>query len=199
MKCCPMPETVRGFYADIAVLAFPTPARPAKIADIQEKALYRAWGHTRPKSKIRAAFDATADYPPLSGEQVISKARIVEISAGMDASGRLQWDVPAGDWTIARYGRTSTGQTNRPSPLEGLECDKLDKGALDEHFREFTEKLVADAGARAGKTLVATHLDSWEVGAQNWSADFQRRVPETARVRPAALAAGDEGLGDREQ
>lgn len=168
----PVPETVRGFYADIAVLAFPTPARPARVADIQEKALYRR-GPYSSRPKIRPAFPVVADYEPLARDQVIPKERIVDLSGMMDESGRLAWDVPAGNWTIARFGRTSTGQTNRPSPLEGLECDKLDPSALEEHFREFTAKLAADAGPRAGKTLVATHLDSWEVGAQNWSADFR--------------------------
>ena len=169
----PVPETVRGFYADIAVLAFPTPERPAQTADIEEKALYRRGAYSS-QPKVRPAFASVAAYEPLARDQVIPQGRIVDITARMDQSGRLAWDVPAGNWTIARYGRTSTGQTNRPAPLVGLECDKLDKGALEEHFREYTAKLVADAGPQVGKTFVATHLDSWEVGAQNWSPDFRR-------------------------
>jgi hypothetical protein len=31
-------------------------------------------------------------------------------------------------------------------------------------------KLIADVGPAAGKALVATHIDSWENGAQNWTA-----------------------------
>ncbi len=169
----PQPETVRGFYADIAVLAFPTPEQPAKVADIEEKALYKRAPYSS-QPRVRAAFAPRAEYPAPAAGQAIRPEGIVDLTARMDGAGRLVWDVPEGRWTIARYGRTSTGQTNRPSPLEGLECDKLDKAALDEHFSEFTAKLVEDAGrARAGKALVATHLDSWEVGAQNWSADFR--------------------------
>lgn len=169
----PQPETVRGFYADIAVLAFPAPEQPAKVEDIEEKALYKRAPYSS-QPNVRAAFAPRADYPSLTPGKVIPKERIVDLTDRMDRAGRLSWDVPEGRWTIARFGRTSTGQTNRPSPLEGLECDKLDKAALDEHFREFTAKLVEDAGPAAGKTLVATHLDSWEVGAQNWSAGFRR-------------------------
>ncbi len=40
-------------------------------------------------------------------------------------------------------------------------------------------KLVADVGPAAGKALVATHVDSWENGSQNWTArmreEFQSR------------------------
>ena len=45
----------------------------------------------------------------------------------MDADGRLAWDVPAGKWTILRFGHTSTGVENAPAPASGrgLECDKL--------------------------------------------------------------------------
>jgi hypothetical protein len=33
--------------------------------------------------------------------------------------------------------------------------------------------LIADVGELAGKTLVATHIDSWEVGSQNWTPRFR--------------------------
>src|SRR4030066_1577037 len=40
-------------------------------------------------------------------------------------------------------------------------------------------KLIAAVGPTAGKSLVATHIDSWENGAQNWTArmreEFQKR------------------------
>src|SRR3972149_6393759 len=40
-------------------------------------------------------------------------------------------------------------------------------------------RLIADVGPEAGKALVATHIDSWENGSQNWTArmrqEFQQR------------------------
>jgi hypothetical protein len=166
------PQAVAGFYADIAVLAFLTPrsSTPARIEAIDEKALY-VRGPYSSQPKVRAAF-TPAGFAALPPDTVIDPKRIIDLTSRMDAGGRLTWDVPEGRWTIMRFGRTSTGQNNRPAPLAGLECDKLDKGALDEHFRQFTAQLVRDAGGLAGKTLIGTHLDSWEVGAQNWSAGF---------------------------
>jgi hypothetical protein len=169
----PQPETLHEFYRDIAVLAFPTPQGEYRVADFREKALYQR-GPISSQPGVRPAFPAVADYSEVPSEQVIPKGRIVDLTKHMDASGRLAWDVPAGAWTILRFGHTSTGQTNRPAPLLGLECDKLDTQALDAHFRQFTARLLADVGPRAGNTLVATHLDSWEVGAQNWTARFRQ-------------------------
>jgi len=171
-EALPQPETLHGFYRDIAVLAFPTPEKDYRIADIREKALYER-GPISSRPGVRAAFYPRTVYERLPAGQVIRPDQIVDLSARMDAAGRLTWDVPKGRWTLLRFGHTSTGQTNRPAPLPGLECDKLDTKALDAHFRNFTAKLLNDVGPLAGKTLVATHLDSWEVGAQNWTAWFR--------------------------
>ncbi|MBI5283405.1 MAG: hypothetical protein HY858_17125 [Candidatus Solibacter usitatus] len=166
----PQPESVRGFYRDVAVLAFPSPAAPHRIDGIREKALY-VRGPYSSQPGVRPAFEIPSRFDALPPEQVIAANSIIDLSSRMDSAGRLTWDVPSGNWTILRFGHTSTGQTNRPAPSEGLECDKLERAALEDHFREFTSRLVADAGA-ARKALAGTHLDSWEVGAQNWSAGF---------------------------
>jgi hypothetical protein len=162
------PETDHGFYRDIAVLAFPTPG-DYRIADIKSKALYER-----------------RDVPPaaetkLPAGMTIAPARIIELTAKMGSDGRLEWDVPAGKWTILRFGHTGTGAENAPAPASGrgLECDKLSKEGIEAQFAGMMAKLIADVGPAAGKALVATHIDSWENGAQNWTArmreEFQKR------------------------
>jgi len=155
----PQPETVGGFYRDIAVLAFPTPGA-YRIPDIAVKALFQT-GWTNP-----------ALHGEVPAEMVVPRDGIVEISGQMDASGKVSWDAPAGDWTVVRFGHTSTGVENAPAPASGrgLECDKLSKEGVEANFNGMMAKLIADAGPAAGKTLVATHIDSWENGAQNWTA-----------------------------
>jgi hypothetical protein len=70
---------------------------------------------------------------------------------------------------------------NTPAPASGrgLECDKLSKAGIEAQFAGMMGKLIADVGPAAGKALVATHIDSWENGAQNWTAamreEFQKR------------------------
>lgn len=168
----PQPETVQGFYRDIAVLAFPTPSGQDRIADIREKALYER-GPISSMPGVRPSFPAVPQTPDVPDQHCVSVKATRQLTDHMDGSGRLVWQVPAGEWTIVRLGCTSTGQTNRPAALPGLECDKLDPAALDEHFAHFTAQLLRDVGGAAGSSLVATHLDSWEVGGQNWTGRFR--------------------------
>jgi hypothetical protein len=165
------PETIAGYYKDIRVLAFP------------------ATGDYRlPRILQKAAFQIGAGGSPittkLQPEQVIDKARIMDISKHMDSSGRLTWDVPEGRWTIMRFGHTSTGAENKPAPKsgKGLECDKLSPEGIEANFAGMMAKLAQDNGIKPGgrdQGLVATHIDSWENGSQNWTGkmreEFQAR------------------------
>jgi hypothetical protein len=105
----------------------------------------------------------------------VMRNRTVDLTAKLDAEGKLSWEVPAGDWTILRVGFTPSGRENHPAPVEGtgLECDKFSKAALDAHWAGFMQKLVNDAGPLAGKTFVGGVIDSYEVGGQNWSGNFR--------------------------
>ena len=164
----PQPQAVAGYYRDITVLAFPTPG-DFRIDNIQGKAAYERRG---------AAPAAETKLPP---EMVIDRVKIFDLSASMDKEGRLTWDAPAGKWTVLRIGHTSTGVTNAPSPESGrgLECDKLSKEGIEAQFAGMMGPLISDVGGAAGKTLVATHIDSWENGSQNWTTrmreEFQKR------------------------
>ena len=105
----------------------------------------------------------------------------VDLTDKMDAAGKLTWDAPDGDWTIIRFGYTPIGVTNHPATKYGigLECDKLSRDALKKHFAGFVDKVIADAGPLAGKTLVYSLIDSYECGEQNWTPalpqEFRRR------------------------
>ena len=119
-------------------------------------------------------------YPATAGKTVPTAA-VVDLTTKISVTGKLVWSVPPGIWTLQRIGHTTTGSSTRPPVAggNGLECDKLSRAAMDEHFAGMMGKLIATAGPLAGKSLVATHIDSWEVGAQNWTpqmrAEFLRR------------------------
>ncbi|HOX38108.1 MAG TPA: glycosyl hydrolase [Candidatus Brocadiia bacterium] len=164
----PQPETVAGYYRDIAVLAFPTPG-DYRIEGIKGKAVYeRQWNPQASDKQL----------PP---EMTIERSRIVDLTEKMGKDGKLAWDAPAGKWTVMRFGHTSTGAENAPAPEtgRGLECDKLSKKGIEAQFAGMMGPLIGDVGDAAGKTLVATHIDSWENGAQNWTLlmreEFQKR------------------------
>ncbi len=163
----PQPETVRGHYADIAVLALPA-VGDYRIDNILVKACYQTGG-AGPAEKKDLPEGMTAD-----------PARVTDLTTKMDKDGRLVWDAPEGKWTVIRFGHTSTGVENMPSPESGrgLECDKLSAAGIEAQFAGMMAKLIADCGPQAGKALAATHIDSWENGAQNWTPkmreEFQR-------------------------
>ncbi len=111
----------------------------------------------------------------------VPRESILDLTARMTPDGRLDWDVPDGAWTVLRIGHTPTGRENSPAPREsiGLECDKLSREAVQAHFSGFIGRLVEDRDRDARRCLKYTHIDSWEVGSQNWTpgmrVEFQAR------------------------
>ena len=121
-----------------------------------------------------------------AGDQAAPQNAILNLTDKMDASGRLRWDAPAGSWTILRIGHASTGKMNHPATPDGtgLECDKLSKEAIEKHFEGVLAKLISDAGPLAGKAFAATHIDSWEVGTQNWTPKFREEFQKRRGYDP---------------
>jgi hypothetical protein len=173
----PKPPANEGFYRDIAVLAFPSPTDTAQqtsaIRNLPEKGMF--WG-TEVEGRAKPA--PVSDMPVKS---FISRDRIIDLSAMMDTNGKLSWDAPSlqasesGRWTVVRIGHTFTGRKNHPAPATGIgpECDKLSKEGVEANYNGMIGKLAKDIGAMTGKTFNVTHVDSWEVGAQNWTAKMR--------------------------
>jgi hypothetical protein len=168
----PRPKANSGFYRDIAVLAFPTPredGNPAyKVIDLVQKSLAVSGGVPMNLKE--------AKYPDVPESSVIKRDGIIDLSSALDTTGRLHWTAPqpAGGsrtWTVVRFGHTFTGAENGPSPATGRgpECDKLSPEGIEAHFNGMMAKLANDVGSLAGTTLVSTHVDSWEIGPQNWT------------------------------
>ena len=167
----------QNFYEDIAVLAFPQPAVADKIKDIDEKALYyRAPYSSVPGVKpFLPSFDETDDVP---AGAVISKTEIIDLTDKLQPDGTLNWQAPQGSWTIMRFGTRNNGAVTRPAPFPGLgfESDKFDTVALNKHLDEYTGRIFRKIGIPGRKSaggLKFLHMDSWEMGAQNWTKNFR--------------------------
>jgi hypothetical protein len=160
----PQPKAVADYYQDITVLAFPAPAGEARIARIEGKAAF-----------VPQQIPAGGPFPSIPAEQAVARARTLELSSCLHSNGQFAWSVPAGKWTVLRLGHTPTGKDNHPAPQpgRGLESDKLSKTATEAMFNGLMARLIADSRPLAGKTLVSTHIDSWETGSQNWSPRFR--------------------------
>ena len=170
-------EPVEARYYRLVFTRADGPLRQLSLAGVQLNARY-CIDEIEGKSALGIVeYVPPASYARLASPLVIPRAGIVDLSAQMDSSGRLRWEVPPGRWTILRFGHTPTGRDNHPAPLEGrgLECDKLSKDAAEAAFNGLLAKLIAENKSLVGeeRTLVSTHIDSWEVGSQNWTPRFR--------------------------
>jgi hypothetical protein len=110
----------------------------------------------------------------LPDAQCVPLGKIINLTSQLDATGRLTWTAPPGRWTILRMGHTSTGQINTTGGGgRGLECDKFNPAAVTLQFDKWFGEAVRQGGPElAARVLKVFHVDSWECGSQNWSANF---------------------------
>jgi hypothetical protein len=145
---------------------------------------------TAARSRDKTAADETFVHPPRATARsragIIPREGIVDLTARLAADGRLKWNVPEGKWIILRVGYTPTGVNNHPAPKEGLglECDKLSEAALDAHWNGFMQKVLDDIGPLAGKALDSSLIDSYEVGGQDWTANFREEFKKRRGYDP---------------
>ena len=199
------PETVKGFYRDIAVFAFPSLPGDAAAAPVTKPATMRAARANRrapkpaagpgriPDIAAKAAMEShVLGDPPAtqaSEDDIIKREELVDLTDKFDsAKGKLSWDVPEGEWTIVRFGHTSTGRPNAPAMAEtrGLECDKLDPNAVKAHFDGMLGKITDESRPLMGKGLKYVLMDSWECGCQNWTPRFREEFQKRRGYDPVA-------------
>lgn len=175
-----------SFYEDVAVLAFPW--TNASIKDIDEKALYYRAPYTS-QPGVKQYLPSMSEYPVLPASASITKNSIIELTGKLNKDGSLFWDAPKGKWTIMRFGRRNNGAVTRPAPLPGLgfECDKFDTTAFNDHLEKFTDELLNKIGPRNKSSkggLTMLHMDSWEMGAQNWTSEFRNEFKKRRGYDP---------------
>ncbi len=176
------------YYEDVTVLAFPTPMVDFKIGDITEKALYYRPPYTSMPG-VKPFFSSFAMYDEPDNQTKIAVNQIIDISKFMKDDGTLEWKAPKGNWTIMRFGVRNNGAVTRPAPIPGVgfEADKLDTTSLNAHLEKFTGKLlqkigIPDKSLQGGLKML--HMDSWEMGSQNWSSKFKEEFQKRRGYDP---------------
>lgn len=107
-------------------------------------------------------------------DDCIAEGDIITIPSSSLNNNMLNTELPEGKWKIVRMGHTSTGHMNATAGGgKGLECDKFSpeavKTQLNNWFGAAFEKTDPVLSRRVLKYM---HVDSWECGSQNWSANF---------------------------
>jgi hypothetical protein len=126
--------------------------------------------------------------PPISSNEAIAKADVIDVTSKMQADGTFEWTPPDGHWRVLRFGYSLLGVTNHPATPEatGLEVDKLDRDAVREYIDRYLDTYQSFLGSLMGKRGLQYIInDSWEAGPQNWTAnmlsEFERRRGYDAR------------------
>jgi len=99
---------------------------------------------------------------------------VVDLTDEIDESGRLDWDIPAGDWTIMRFVCANTGLALRlPSPNSaGLAIDHFSAEATQFHFKYLLDALHRELGDFKDTALRQMYVCSYELSGSTWTPDF---------------------------
>jgi hypothetical protein len=106
---------------------------------------------------------------------------VLDISEHLDPNGLLNWDPPTGQWTVYRFGHTTTGAMIQPAQWDaiGLECDKMNPEAVRFHVQHVLEDIKKHLGDLAGPVMTTLYFDSYEAGTPSWTPkmaeEFQTR------------------------
>lgn len=159
-----------------------TPSREVKLAEALFHAAPRIedW-ETKGEHTFRMG-SAQEEHPTdLMQRHAIDPASVIDLTGKIDAAGALDWEAPAGRWTVLRFGHTPTGKLNvaASDSGRGLEVDKLSLAAVDHQFDSSVARVLEAAGPLAGGAFNMLEIDSYEAGLQNWTAtlpaDFTAR------------------------
>jgi hypothetical protein len=164
-----VPETTARYFRFVFNRRDPRAGAVNRIAELELSPVPRLNDYPR---KAGFAFMGPVVLPEkMSETPTIAPDSIVNLTDRLQPDGSLEWDVPAGEWTLLRIGHTTTGKTvvEGPEGGKGLEVDKMSRERLRYHFDNFFFPIL---GKSQGDALASTHIDSWEVGTQNWTPGF---------------------------
>jgi hypothetical protein len=186
-----------NWYKDVVTLAFPAQSDPAIIERADEKALYYRAPFTSVEG-VLPFIPSKTEYPAVRG-MAINQSQIIDITSYLGKDGNLNWTVPAGKWTIMRFGLRNNGAVTRPAPAPGLgfEADKFDTTSFDAHYAAYVGKLIKKVNPAknkngAGWTMI--HIDSWEMGSQNWSPHFREEFIKRRGYDPVPFLPAYTGI-----
>ena len=158
--------------------------------------------NTASKTPPKAVDSCVVAYRSADANAVVAKEQVIDLTAKLDSNGKLTWEVPEGNWTIARFGSYPKGTMNHPARAEGtgFETDKLSAEATRKYFQEWLKQI----GSSVEGGLNALLCDSWEAGDQDWTPGFieafkKLRGYDPVPYMPALLArtVGNKEISDR--
>ena len=156
------------------------PSRSIAVAELELHASARV-NRWEEKAQYGNITDYGAAVATPGTAEGLAPEDVVDLTSRLRRDGTLDWQVPAGRWTILRMGWSLTGKKNHPASPEatGFEVDKLNRAHVAAYFRHYTGQIRGALGRYYGRSFRYLLLDSFEAGMQNWTDDivaqFRRR------------------------
>ncbi|RYX82902.1 hypothetical protein EON83_17495 [bacterium] len=124
-----------------------------------------------PEIPARRSFFRDIVVLAMPAQGIVAPEQIIDLSSNLKADGTLEWDAPAGEWAIYRFGATTTGALLQPAQWEaiGLECDKMSAQAVAFHVNHVIADARKHMGNLVGHGLNYLHFDSYEAGEPSWT------------------------------
>jgi len=167
----PQPEKIL-LYQDILIQAIPkkegAPVQNDAIENWKKKSFNEkiGWKGVYPLHELRDDFEDDGKL------MAVRKAEIINLTSNF-RNGKLEWNVPAGKWTIIRYGYTCTGArtSTNSDGWEGLSVDHLSPEAF-ELFSETVITPLIKTAQSVGNSVKYLQTDSWEMDLVSWTKNF---------------------------
>lgn len=174
----PEPHTRKGFYKDVAVLAFPidkTWQTHEVIESLDLKLGFHELGGSAPDCRFLLTNTPRREAKEINKVSYrVDRENIIDLTTQIDKNGLLTWDAPTGEWNIMRIGYTCTNSevSTSSNGWQGNVLDYMSKDAFDFYWYHVVEPILEVAGEHVGATLKYMETDSWECGGMNWTDDF---------------------------
>lgn len=162
-------------YQDTSVVAILNPnGDQAKISGSRQ-AVFSAKTNRKDASNFAKANDVMGPtlfaWENQPGDQPIDTKQVINLTDKVGLDGTLNWEVPAGDWTIVRTGHRMTGSKLMIAQPEadGLSIDWLDHRGVEIQFENLGKVLLEENAKANSKALKYFCDDSFEDGFPNWT------------------------------
>lgn len=172
------PEYRNEFYRDIIVLAVPVNESQKTgdyITDLDLKLGFHELGFAAPDTRFLLTNSSPRrQEAPEKKSYIVRRKDLLDVSSRMDPDGNFSWNVPAGEWSILRFGYTCTEShvSTSSGDWKGSVLDYMSREAFDFYWNDVLEPIFEAAGNHVGTTLKFMETDSWECGGMNWTDNF---------------------------
>jgi len=113
--------------------------------------------------------------------------RVIDLTPHLNTDGTLDAN-PGGKWTLLRLvSRNNGAPPAGPDPGIGFECDKFDAAALDAILPRMLANRAEGGTPSSGRSWTMLLIDSWEMGAQNWTPKWREEFRKRRGYDPQAF------------